>query len=140
VLVLVEYACLTTALALLTIGVAGPHGQRVAKLPVSGAAAIRLVLSGARAQHIPATEARAAYQRAPYKKPVLKYLFAAGWIGGKKRPASCLVALGSSQDARQQAAGELRHNTTVAGQLRRLHVPVRVGAAALVRGIVSACS
>ncbi len=137
---LVEYASLVAALAVLTSTLSGTYGKHVAALPTSGAAAIRLVNAGARAQHVSPAGARAAYARAPYRRPVLKYLYAAGWIGGTKNPASCIYVLGETQDAQIEAVRELRHNAKVVRQLRRLHVPVRVGAAALVKGLVSACS
>jgi hypothetical protein len=137
--VIVEYASIVAAVAMLTTTLSA-HGQKVAALPTSAGAAIQLVNSNARAQHVSAAAARAAYKRAPYRRPVLKYLYTAGWIGGTKQRASCIYVLGTTKDAQREAVSELRRNTKVARQLQRLQVPLRIGAAALVKGLASACS
>ncbi|MEX0850370.1 MAG: hypothetical protein WD015_02590, partial [Gaiellaceae bacterium] len=81
---MVEYASLVAAMAVLTASLTGAFGQKLAVLPTSSGTAVSALNAGAKAQKIPAGEARAAYKRAPYSKPVLKYLYAVGWIGGKK--------------------------------------------------------
>jgi hypothetical protein len=138
--VAVEYASLVAAMAMLTATLTGAFGQKLAVLPSTSASAIQLVSSGAKFHGVPAREARAAYNRAPYSKPVLKYLYAAGWIGGKKSPFSCLFARVSTEKTVQEAVAEIRTNAKLSQQLRRRHVSNRTAANVLVAGIASACS
>ena len=84
--------------------------------------------------------AKAAYRRAPYRKPALKYLYALGWIGGTKHRAECGLALLSEDTAKQQTAHEIRSNAKLRAQLRKRAVSVGAAASALVRGVVSACA
>ena len=136
---IVEYASIVAAVSLLA-STFSAYGQKVNALPTSAGVAIQLVNTNARTQHVSGAQARAAYKRAPYKRPVLKYLYTAGWIGGTKQRSSCIYVLGGPSDAEQAAVTELRRNTKVARQLARLHVRLRLGADALVNGLVSACS
>lgn len=136
----VEYASLVAAMAMLTATLTGAFGQKLAVLPTSSASAIQLVSSGARFHKVPVGEARAAYNRAPYSKPVLKYLYAAGWIGGKKSPVSCLFARVSREKTEQEAVVEIRKNKKLAAQLKRRNVTLNTAATVLVAGIASACS
>ena len=133
---MVEYITVTAAVALVALSLGG----QVAALPTSNAAAIKLVASGARAQKVPVDAAKAAFARAPYKRPVLRYLYAAGWIGGTKYQRSCLLTRISPRTAEERATGEIRSNKKLRSQLRKLGVPPRIAAAALVKGVVSACS
>ena len=88
---IVEYASIVSAMAVLASTLAGAFGDRLAVLPTTSGGALSALSAGAKAQKVSPGEARAAYQRAPYSKPVLKYLYAVGWIGGKKSPLSCLT-------------------------------------------------
>jgi len=132
----VEYITVTAAVALVALSLGG---QLVA-LPTSNAAAIKLVTSGARAQKVPVSGAKAAFGRAPYKKPVLRYLYAAGWIGGTKYQRSCLLTRISPRTAEERATGEIRSDKKLRSQLRKLGVFPHTAATALVKGVVSACS
>jgi hypothetical protein len=134
--VIVEYASLVAAMAVLVSTVTGS----LSALPTSTAPALTAVAAGAKAQKVPVGEARAAYKRAPYRKPVLKYLYAAGWIGGKKSSVSCLFARVQPDDTQREAAREIRRNPKLVRQLKRARVSVGTASATLVRGIASACS
>ena len=134
-----EYASVVAAMAVLVSTVTGAFGGKLAALPTSSGAALTAVSAGARAQKVPAGEARAVYKRAPYKKPVLKYLYTVGWIGGKKSSLSCLFARTSPDSTEREALDEIKKNTRLVRQLRRVHVPQPVAAETLVRGIASAC-
>jgi hypothetical protein len=138
--VLVEYASLVAAMAVLTASLTGAFGQKLAVLPTSSGAAISSLNAAAGAQKVPAGGARTAYKRAPYSKPVLKYLYAVGWIGGKKSPLSCLFARTQPNETQHEALGEIRRNGKLVKQLRRVHVPQRQAASVVVEGIASACS
>jgi len=138
--VIVEYASLVAAMAVLTASLTGAFGQKLAVLPTSSGAAISTLNTAAGSQKVPAGGARAAYKRAPYSKPVLKYLYAVGWIGGKKSPVSCLFARVSRDDTEEEALGEIRRNAKLVKQLRRVRVSQRQAASVVVEGIASACS
>ena len=131
-----EYISVVAAVSLVALALGG----HVASLPSSNAAAIKLVTSGARAQKVPVGGAKAAFGRAPYRKPVLRYLYAAGWIGGTKHQRSCLLTRIAPRVAEEEATGEIRRDDKVKSRLRKLGVTPRTAAAALVKGVVSACS
>ncbi|MGH3132295.1 MAG: hypothetical protein ACRDNY_00880 [Gaiellaceae bacterium] len=137
---MVEYASLVAAMAVLASTVAGTFGQRLSVLPTSSGKALSAVSAGAKAQSVPAREARKVYKRAPYSKPVLKYLYAVGWIGGKKSPFSCLFARVQPSETAQEAVAEIRKNPKLVRQLRRRHVSQKLAARVVVAGIASACS
>jgi hypothetical protein len=135
-----EYGSLVAAMAMLTASLTGAFGQKATILPSSAAAAIQMVNSGAKFHGVPPREARAAYNRAPYSKPVLKYLYAAGWIGGKKDALSCLFARVSRENTTQEAVKEIKANRKLLQQLNRRKVTARTAANVLVAGIGSACA
>lgn len=136
----VEYASIVSAMAVLASTLAGTFGQKLAVLPTSTASAISSVSVGAKSQRVPPAQARAAYKRAPYSKPVLKYLYAVGWIGGKKSAVSCLFARVSPERTTQETLVEIRKNRKLSRQLAKRGVSKPTAAKALVAGIASACS
>ena len=133
---MVEYISVTAAVSLVALSLGG----QVATLPSSNASALALAISAAKAQKVPVSGAKAALARAPYEKPVLKYLYAAGWIGGVKHRTSCLLARVNPRYAEEQATGEIRSNAKLKAQLRKRAVTATTAAGALVKGVVSACS
>ena len=137
---MVEYASLVAAIAVLASTVGGAFGNKVSTLPTSSGTALTAISAGARAQHVPPREARAAYTRAPYPKPILKYLYAVGWIGGKKSALSCLFARVQREDTEREALGEIRKNPRLVKQLKRRNVGLKQAASVVVAGIASACS
>jgi hypothetical protein len=137
---MVEYASIVSAMAVLAASLTGAFGQKLAVLPTSSATALSSVSAGARAQGVAPAGARAAYKRAPYSKPVLKYLYAVGWIGGKKSPVSCLFARVQPEETRAEAVGEIRKNRKLSAQLARRNVSKPMAAKVLVAGVASACS
>jgi hypothetical protein len=137
--VIAEYASVVAAMSVLVATVTGAFGAKVAALPTSSRTALTAVSAGAKAQKVSAGEARAVYRKAPYRKPVLKYLYAVGWIGGKKSALSCLFAKVSTEETRQEAAAEIRKNASVLRQLRRVKLSVKAASTTVVSGIASAC-
>ena len=127
-------------MAVLASTLSGAFGERLAVLPTSSATALSSLAAGAKAQNVPPGEARAAYKRAPYSKPVLKYLHAVGWIGGKKDPVSCLFARVQPDETAQEALAEIRKNRKLSRQLARRNVSKPAAAKVVVAGIASACS
>jgi hypothetical protein len=137
--VIVEYASIVSSMALLAAALSGAFGQKLAVLPTSSGIAISSISAGAKAQGVPAGEARAAYKRAPYGKPVLKYLYAVGWIGGKKNPLSCLFAKVSATETRTETIHQIRKTPRLAQQLKRRNISQKLAARVIVEGIASAC-
>jgi hypothetical protein len=138
--VIVEYASIVSALAVLASTLSGAFGAKLAVLPTTSGAALSSLSAGAKAQNVPVRDARAAYARAPYSKPVLKYLYAVGWIGGKKSSLSCLFARVQPEETAAEALSEIRKNPKLVRQLKRRSVPQRRAATIVVAGIASACS
>ena len=132
----VEYISVTAAVSLIALSLGG----QIAALPSSNATALALVISTANAQKISVPGAKTALARAPYKKPVLRYLYASGWIAGMKHQRSCLLTRISPRTAEEQATGEIRSNAKLKAQLRKRAVTAPTAAGALVKGVVSACS
>jgi hypothetical protein len=129
-----------SVMAVLAATLSGAFGQRLAILPTSSGTALSSLAAGAKAQNVPPGEARAAYKRAPYSKPVLKYLYAVGWIGGKKSALSCLFARVQRDETEAEALREIRKSPKLVRQLKRRDVPQKQAAEVVVAGVASACS
>lgn len=138
--VIVEYAGIVAAISLFAATLTGAYGNNVAAVFASGSAGVTAATKAAHAQGVAPAGAKAAYKRAPYRKPALKYLYALGWIGGTKNLTQCGLALLSPDAMRQQAEQGIRRNPKLAAQLRRKAIGVHGAARALVDGLVSACS
>ncbi|MGH3126999.1 MAG: hypothetical protein ACRDPX_03670 [Gaiellaceae bacterium] len=136
----VEYAGVLAAVALLAATLTGAYGSSVTAVFATGTAGVAAVAKAAKAQKVSAAGAKTAYGRAPYRKPVLRYLFALGWIGGTKNPGRCGLTLLGQDAARDQAAREMRANSKLVTQLRKRGVSVSAAANALTSGVVSACA
>jgi hypothetical protein len=106
----------------------------------TSSAGVAAVAKAAKAQKVSPARAKTAYNRAPYRKPVLKYLYALGWIGGTKNPGQCGLTLLGQNAAKDQAAREMRANAKLVGQLKRRSVTVSAAAGAVTAGVVSACA
>jgi len=137
---IVEYAGLVSAFALLAATLSGSYGQNVAAVFASGATGVSAVGKAAQSQKVSPMQAKAAYKRAPYKKPALKYLYAMGWIGGTKNPGQCGLTLLGQDAAKEQTVRQIRSNPKLMTQLRKRAVSVGTAASALVKGVVSACA
>jgi hypothetical protein len=137
--VAVEYAGILAAVALLAATLTGAYGKSVTAVFATGTAGVAAVAKAAKAQKVSPAGAKAAYNRAPYRKPVLKYLYALGWIGGTKNPGQCGLTLLGQDAAKDQAAREFRANAKLVAQLKRRSVSVSAAANAVTKGVVSAC-
>ncbi len=137
---IVEYASIVSAMAVLAATLSGAFGGKLAVLPATSGAALTSLSAAAKSQNVPARDARASYNRAPYSKAVLKYLYAVGWIGGTKSPLSCLFARVSAGETEAETLREIRKNPKLVRQLKRRNVAQRQAATVVVAGIASACS
>lgn len=136
----VEYAGILSAIALMAATLTGAYGQTVTAVFASGTAGVASVSKAAKAQKVSTAGAKAAYNRAPYKKPALRYLYALGWIGGTKNAGQCGLTLLGQDAAKEQAAREMRANRKLMTQLKKRAVSVTAAAGALTKGVVSACA
>ena len=136
----VEYAGILAAVALMAATLTGAYGKSVTAVFATGTAGVAAAAKAAKAQKVSPAGAKTAYNRAPYRNPVLKYLYALGWIGGTKNTGQCGLTLLGQDAAKEQAARELRANAKLAAQLKRRGVSVSAAATALTSGVVSACA
>ena len=117
----VEYAGILAAVSLMAITLTGAYGKNVSAVFESSGVGITAVGKAAKAQKVAPAGAKAAYKRAPYVKPALKYLYALGWIGGTKSPGACgltLLGQGAAKD-RGGARDALEHEARRAAQEAR---------------------
>ena len=136
----VEYAGILAAVSLMAITLTGAYGKNVSAVFESSGVGITAVGKAAKAQKVAPAGAKAAYKRAPYVKPALKYLYALGWIGGTKNSGACGLTLLGESAARDQAAREMRSNTKLVAQLKKRAISVSAAANAVTKGVVSACA
>jgi len=136
---IVEYAGLVTAMALLASTLSGAYGQNVAAVLSSGSVGVAAVAKAARSQKVSPAGAKKAYRKAPYTKPALRYLFAIGWIGGARNLGQCALTSITQDVARKHTERAIRGNPSLLGGLRKRGVSARIASATLVKGVVSAC-
>jgi hypothetical protein len=136
----VEYAGILAAVTLMAVTLTGAYGKTVTAVFTSSGAGVAAVSKAAKAAKVSPASAKEAYNRAPYRKPALKYLYALGWIGGTKNAGQCGLTLLSEDAAKEQAAREMRANSKLVTQLKRRSVSVSAAANALTAGVVSACA
>jgi hypothetical protein len=134
-----EYALVTAVVASLAVAFGSLTGAQLSQLPVTAARAQSLVVQTAKSNSVPAATARATLARAPYQRPALQYLYASGWISGRKSPADCLFAKATPESTQQRLADSIRNDSKVAAALRKMRVTVAQAAGALRRGTADAC-
>jgi hypothetical protein len=135
-----EYALITAVVASLAISLAAiPEAQLSRQLPVTAARAQALVSKSARAHGVPAGEARSVLARAPYGRAALRYLYAEGWITGRKSASECVFAKATPDSTERELAAGLRKDVRLRTRLRRMRVTVDQAAGALTRGTAAAC-
>ncbi len=137
---IVEYAGIVAAISLLAATLSGAYGQNVAAVFASSGASVAAVAKAAKKARVSTAGAKAAYKRAPYGKPALKYLYALGWIGGTKNLGQCGLTLLGQDAAKEQGTREIRKNAKLMAQLKKRAISAKTAAAALVSGVVSACA
>jgi hypothetical protein len=138
--VIVEYAGILAAISLLAVTLTGAYSQNVGAVFATSTVGIAAVGKAAKAQKVSSAGAKSAYKRAPYRKTALKYLYALGWIGGTKSPGQCGLTLLGEGAARDVATLQIRGSAKLMGQLTKRGVSARSAAAALTKGVVSACA
>jgi hypothetical protein len=136
----VEYAGILAAVSLMAISLTGAYGRNVSAVFNTSSVGIIAVAKAAKAQKVSVSGAKAAYKRAPYKKPALRFLYGLGWIGGTKNLTQCgLTSLGPGA-AKDAAVSDMRKNPKLVAQLRKRGISVSAAANAVTEGVVSACA
>jgi hypothetical protein len=135
-----EYALITAVVASLAISLAAiPEAQLSRQLPVTAARAQALVSKSARAHGVSAGEARSVLAHAPYGRAALRYLYAEGWITGRKNASECVFAKATPDSTQRELAAGLQTDVRLRTRLRRMSVTVDQAAGALTRGTAAAC-
>jgi hypothetical protein len=135
-----EYALVTAVVASLAISLATlPEAQLARQLPVTAARAQALVAKSARTSRVPVAQARSAMAHAPYGRAPLRYLYAEGWIAGRKNAAECVFARATPASTKRELAAGIRKDDRLRMRLRRMKVTVDQAAAVLTRGAADAC-
>ena len=137
---IVEYAGILAAISLLAATLTGAYGSNVAAVFASSGASVAAVAKAAHREGVSTAGAKAAYRRAPYGKPALKYLYALGWIGGTKNIGQCGLTLLGKDAAKKYTGRQIRGNAKLMAQLKKRAISAQTAAGALVEGVVSACS
>lgn len=135
----VEYASITAALAILASSLAGVVGS-VATLPATDAKATALVAAAATAHHVPKADARAAYAKAPYRLPVLRYFYAVGWVGAAQDRARCVAELLLGPKPSDAAGAAIKQTPKLLAKIRAAKITVRQASTALGRGATDGCA
>jgi hypothetical protein len=131
-----EYGGITAALAVLVVSLSGALGS----LPSTNAKAVARVATFARSQHVSGAEAKAAYAKAPYHKPSLRYLYAVAWVAAAKDRAKCQAQLLLGPDPRAAAVAMIRRTPKLLARLRSAHLTVSQAATAIARGTRDGCT
>lgn len=137
---IVEYAGILAALSLLAATLTGAYGNNVAAVFASSGASVAAVSKAAKKERVSVKGAKAAYKRAPYRKPALKYLYALGWIGGTKNLGQCGLTLLGKDATKSYTARQIRGNAKLKTQLKKRAISPKAAAGAVVEGVVSACA
>lgn len=131
-----EYGGIVATMAVLVASLSGVLGS----LPATDGKAIAGVAAFAHSQHVSGREAKAAYGRAPYRKPSLRYLYAVSWVAAAKDRAKCQTQLVLGPDPRVAAATAIRKTPKLLARLRAAHLTVNQAATAIGRGTTDGCA
>ncbi|HZO49671.1 MAG TPA: hypothetical protein VFB26_05950 [Gaiellaceae bacterium] len=134
-----EYAALVAMVGTLSTALAGLQARIAEKLSVSDAVAAQQAVAQARNVGVAPAGARAAYRRAPYASPALRYVYALGWESGAKHRTACAFALLDADATKESVAKAIRASATTRRQLARLRLTTVQAATAFTRGFLSAC-
>jgi hypothetical protein len=135
-----EYALVTAVVASLALSLAAiPEGQLSRKLPVTAARAQGLLATSAGAGKVSVSESRRVMARAPYGRVALRYLYAEGWIAGRRNAAECVFAKATPASTETRVRAAIAKDSRLRARLRRMQVTVPQAASAITRGTGAAC-
>jgi hypothetical protein len=135
-----EYALITAVVASLALSLSTiPERQLARQLPVTAERAQALASKSARASNLPPAQARAVMSRAPYGRAALRYLYAEGWIAGRRSAADCVFAKATPGSTEQELRDAIRRDGALSARLARMKVTAAQAAQAITRGTAAAC-
>lgn len=126
-------------MAILASSLGGVLGS-VAVLPATDVKAAALVSKVAARQDVRNADARAAYAKAPYRRPAIRYLYAVGWVSAAKDRGACQAALLLGPKPKDAATQLIRRSPKLLARLRAARVTVSQAATALGRGTMDGCT
>jgi hypothetical protein len=133
----VEYATIAAALSMLASSLGGALGSAI---PSTDARAGARIAALARAHAVSAPQARAAYAKAPFAKPTMRYLYALGWVGSASNLSACKAAQILGPDPKVAATQALTASPKALALLQKARVTVSQAAAAIARGTTDGCA
>ena len=133
---MVEYASITAAVTFFVTSLGGVYGK---VLPTTTVKATALVVTVARTHNVSGPQARAAYAKAPFAKPALRYLYALGWLGSASNLAACKAAQILGPDPEVAATQSLQASPQALAALRASHLTVKQAATAIGKGTTDGC-
>ena len=136
---MVELANLLAALSMLATSISGLQATIASKLAASDTVALQQSILSARRVGAPPSGARSAYARAPYHKPALRYVYALGWMSGRKDRLGCVAARLDVPAARAETIKAIRSSAAMLRAVRRLHLTAAQAGTAFTNGFTSAC-
>ena len=113
-----EYGGVTAALATLVVSLTVAFGAAGGLPSLAHSKATALVTTAAKSKHISGAEARAAYAKAPYRKPVLRRLYAMAWVSAVSSHGKCHAQLLLGPDPKVAAAAAIRRSPKFLARLR----------------------
>ncbi len=130
-----EYALLVSTIAVVLAGTGGS----VARLPGTNAQAVTAVTAAATAAHVSPAAARKALAGAPYRRAQLRYLYAAGWVAGKRERLLCALSRATGARLDKYARDAIRRTPGLPDALRRNHIALQAAVTAVTRGFADSC-
>ncbi len=133
---MVEYASITAAISIFVSALGNVAGSA---LPASTAKALPAVVTIAQSHKVSAPAAKVAYRKAPFGRPALRYLYAAGWVGATSNLGACKLAQLPGADPATAATQALQSSPKALSVLKASHVTVKQAATALGEGTIAGC-
>lgn len=133
---MVEYASITAAISIFVSALGSVAGSA---LPASTAKALPAVVTIAQSHEVSAPAAKVAYRKAPFGRPALRYLYAAGWVGATSNLDACKLAQLPGADPVTAATQALQSSPKALSVLKASHVTVKQAATALGEGTIAGC-
>jgi hypothetical protein len=132
-----EYATLIGSLAALFSSLSlVAHSISVPLTSVGGAT---MAAATAQSHGVSGPEGKAAYAKAPFRKPGLRYLYSVGWVGAASNIPACKAALLLGGNPEPAAAQALQNSPALLAKLRAARITPTQAATAIGRGFQDGC-
>ena len=127
-------AAMATLVASLTVAFTAGYS-----LPTIDAKATSAVTAAATKKHVSGAEAKAAYANAPFRKPVLRYLYAMAWVSAASDKTKCHAQLLLGGDPKAAAAAAIKRSPKMVARVKAAHITISQASTALARGLTDGC-